>query len=88
MSTPATPILPQFDPVELGEFIRHLAEKEGRRNFVTFLVGAGFSKSAGIPLAGEIVKDLRAEGLPGSRRFPRPIQGGSRAARIWRGGIG
>ena len=82
MSTPATPILPQFDPTELGEFIRHLAEKEGRRNFVTFLVGAGFSKSAGIPLASEIVKDLRAEGQtnPFLRAAGQPPDGTSEYA--------
>ena len=80
MSTPATPILSQFDPAQLGEFIRHLAEKEKRRNFVTFLVGAGFSKSAGIPLASEIVKDLRAEGHPFLRTAGQPPDGTSEYA--------
>src|SRR2546423_622343 len=82
MSTPAIPILPHFDPAELGEFIRHLAEKEGRRNFVTFLVGAGFSKSAGIPLASEIVKDLRTEGQtnPFLRTAGQPPDGTSEYA--------
>ena len=55
------PLYSSFDPVELGEYIGHLYEKDGRKNFVTFLIGAGFSKSAGIPLAGEIVRDLREE---------------------------
>ena len=51
----------QFDPIQLGEYITHLQRTEGRKHFVTFLIGAGFSKSAGIPLAGEIVQELRAE---------------------------
>ena len=51
----------QFDPVQLGEYIAYLHQKEGRKNFVTFLIGAGCSKSAGIPLAGEIVRELREE---------------------------
>jgi tetratricopeptide (TPR) repeat protein len=79
MSTPATPILPPFDPVQLGRVIRN-AEKEGLRNFVTFLVGAGFSKSAGIPLASEIVKDLRAEGHPFLDDVGQPPDGTSEYA--------
>src|ERR1039457_2950911 len=51
----------QFDPVQLGEYIEYLHQTEGRKNFVTFLIGAGCSKSAGIPLAGEIVRELREE---------------------------
>jgi hypothetical protein len=50
----------QFDPVQLGEYIA-LLQKGGSKNFVTFLIGAGCSKSAGIPLAGEIVRELREE---------------------------
>ena len=50
----------QFDPVQLGEYIA-LLQKGGSKNFVTFLIGAGCSKSAGIPLAGEIVSELREE---------------------------
>ena len=61
MNTPEKPVLSQFVPSELGEYIRHLREKEDRKHFITFLIGAGFSKSAGIPLAGEIVKELREE---------------------------
>ena len=51
----------QFDPIQLGEYIAHLHENGGRKHFVTFLIGAGCSKSAGIPLAGEIVRELREE---------------------------
>src|ERR1035438_5876395 len=50
----------QFDPVQLREYIA-LLQKGGSKNFVTFLIGAGCSKSAGIPLAGEIVRELREE---------------------------
>ncbi len=50
-----------FDPVRLGEYIRRLHETEERRHFVTLLFGAGCSRSAGIPLAGEIVQELRKE---------------------------
>ena len=50
-----------FTPSELGEFIRH-SEKRGRPKLsITFLIGAGFSKSAGVPLAAEIIRELRDE---------------------------
>jgi hypothetical protein len=53
----------EFDPVRLGERIRQERDdnKNPRQHFVTVLLGAGCSKSAGIPLAGEIVKELREE---------------------------
>ena len=51
----------QLNPVQLGEYIAYLHQQEGRKHFVTFLIGAGCSKSAGIPLAGEIVQELREE---------------------------
>jgi len=49
-----------FDPIHLGARLRHL-RNDGAEHFVTLLVGAGFSKSAGIPLAGEIAKELATE---------------------------
>lgn len=51
----------EYGATDLGEYLVRLYQHEGRRNFVTFLIGAGFSKSAGIPLAGEIVQELREE---------------------------
>ena len=51
---------PSFKPHVLGEHIQKL-EKEGRKHFVTFLVGAGFSRSSGIPSASEMVKELRTQ---------------------------
>ncbi|MCE3005102.1 MAG: hypothetical protein LW860_20755, partial [Xanthomonadaceae bacterium] len=55
-STPSS-----FSPKILGETIRHGRDTEQKHEpFVTLLIGAGFSKSAGIPLANEIVEQLRA----------------------------
>jgi hypothetical protein len=51
-------VTPSFEPSVLGEYIKQL-QSEGGKNFVTFLIGAGFSRSAEIPSAGEIVKELR-----------------------------
>ncbi|MBI4719541.1 MAG: SIR2 family protein [Planctomycetes bacterium] len=56
-SPPASP----FEPEQLGRRLRYWREREGRKNFVTFLVGAGFSRSVDIPTAGEIVKELNEE---------------------------
>ncbi len=58
--TPKSRECSSFDPNVLGEYIQKL-QKEGRKHFVTFLVGAGFSRSSGIPGAGEIVKELRTQ---------------------------
>lgn len=52
--------LQSFGPAQLGRYIKKL-RSDGRKNFVTFLIGAGFSRSAGIPSAGEIVRELRDE---------------------------
>jgi len=57
---PPEPLVSNFNPVTLGSYIRYLAESKKRRHFVTLLIGAGFSKSAGIPLASEIVQELRS----------------------------
>ena len=66
----------KFNPVDLGEFIRNTWEDK-QLPFVTFLLGAGCSKSAGIPLAGEIVKELRDEAKtnPFLRNAGNPPQG-------------
>ena len=61
MSSPGQRIQTFCPAKKLGEYIRFLKDQEGESNFVTFLIGAGFSKSAGIPLAGEIVEDLKKE---------------------------
>ncbi len=58
----------RFEPEQLGELIlatredTTLAARDGTKPppTVTLLFGAGCSKSVNIPLAGEIVKDLRA----------------------------
>jgi hypothetical protein len=50
-----------FRPEDLGESIRATRDEGVATPFVTFLFGAGCSKSAKIPLAGEIVQDLRAD---------------------------
>jgi tetratricopeptide (TPR) repeat protein len=56
-------VLPRFDPVHLGDRLRRQRETQiqdnARKPFVTFLIGAGFSRSTGIPVASEIVKDLQ-----------------------------
>jgi hypothetical protein len=54
------PIYETFDPVKLGKKLRLKKDKE-KKPLVTILLGAGCSKSAGIPLAGEIAWELREE---------------------------
>jgi tetratricopeptide (TPR) repeat protein len=54
------PIYETFDPVKLGKKLRLKKDKENKP-LVTILLGAGCSKSAGIPLAGEITRELREE---------------------------
>ncbi|MDQ7781066.1 MAG: hypothetical protein RDV41_15325, partial [Planctomycetota bacterium] len=51
-----------FNPVDLGtHIVQQWAGDGNRRHVVTFLLGAGCSKSAGVPLAREIVAELRNE---------------------------
>ena len=58
----AFPAWSAFDPVDLGEYIRNTFLSDGRGSpHVTLLLGAGCSKSAGIPLASEIAAELRKE---------------------------
>lgn len=63
MSTPAS-IPASFDPTDLGKHLRRQRETglhPAGKPFVTLLVGAGFSFSAGIPVAGRIVEELEKE---------------------------
>lgn len=60
-----------FDPSELGEQIRYLRDSERRQHFVTFLVGSGFSVTAGVPSAATIIKELR-ENKDGNPRLRNP----------------
>jgi hypothetical protein len=48
-----------FNSSELGEQVHHLRDSARRQHFVTFLVGSGFSVTAGVPSAATIVKELR-----------------------------
>src|SRR5258707_65425 len=47
-------------PAKIAKLIKHHCQQNGKKPKcgVTFLVGAGFSVSAGIPTAGQIVKDV------------------------------
>jgi cytochrome c-type biogenesis protein CcmH/NrfG len=73
------PIYETFDPVKLGKKLR-IKRNAGNKHFVTILLGAGCSKSAGIPLAGEIVQEIRAEDDPLLEGIGAPPQGVSEYA--------
>ncbi len=55
-----------FTPQELAAELRYRQGKEEKR-FLTLLVGSGFSRSAGIPTAAEIVAELRKDDKPSLR---------------------
>lgn len=59
----------EFDPSDLGRIIKQHRERTGDP-CVSILIGAGFSVSAGIPLASEIVQSIKESGdlLPGGHQ--------------------
>lgn len=56
---PASSAPHEADVKRIANWVKHQCECNGKKikPCVTFLLGAGFSRSAGIPLAGEIVED-------------------------------
>ena len=62
MSSPSPLPAPRSSTsTEIAEWIKY--HHKNHQHGVTFLVGAGFSASAGIPTAGQMVKTLRAHPL-------------------------